>query len=135
MVEFAVLIGLLMLVVFGALSLGIILGRQHRLDEAAAEGARAALISASRDDAPDDVRATAVSRIQDQLDDTRACTTGSAVSCTVTVGACRNGAPDDECVTVAVAHDRAVQPLVGRLPLVDHLMPSVLDASSTVRYR
>jgi len=131
-VEFALVAPLLVLLLFGIISYGVMLTFRQSLSQAAAEGARAAAVALA---APSDVRhdgavAQAARAVADALGDGYNCRDGELVDDGVPVGGCVILAPDtctaDSCrYRVELTYDYADHPLVPRFPLVP--MPAVLS--------
>lgn len=126
LVEFAVVIGVLIYLILGVVSFGVLLGVRHGLDEAAGEAARAAAISWDDPGTASDERiATAeVSLASSGVD----CAPGP-VTCDVRIEPCAGDARD--CVTVALVHDRDVDAIVGRIPVLEAVLPDTIEASAT----
>jgi hypothetical protein len=127
LVEFAVVIGVLIYVILGVVSLGVLLAVRHGLDEAAGEAARAAAIS--WDDpatvgVDERVETAEVSLASSGVD----CAPGP-VTCDVRIEPCTGDARD--CVTVALVHDRDVDSIVGRIPVLEAVLPDTIEASAT----
>ncbi len=128
LIEFSVVIGVLLYIILGAVSFGILLARVHQLNEAAGESARTAALA--WDDpltAEDDRIATAQASLENSGVD---CSADSAVDCSVTVQPCA-AQPTSSCATVSLTHDRAKDPLVGRIPVLEYVLPDELHAEAT----
>jgi hypothetical protein len=127
LIEFTVVIGLLLYLILGAVSFGVILATSHQLNEAAGESARAAALAWNDPmTGADERRATALVSLENNGIE---CGPGK-VSCEVTIDPCI-GQPAASCVTVEVVHDRAVDPLVGRIPILEGVLPDTLTANAT----
>ncbi len=134
MVEFAVVVGPLLALILGSVAFGVLLATRHSLDEAAGEAARAAAVSW------DDPGTAVDERVEVAMDALESSSTvgnrcaspaTSGLTCTVSVSSC-SGDPSLSCLTVALVHDRSVDPIVGRLPLIEAVLPSRLTARATV---
>lgn len=128
MVEFALVIGLLLYLILGAVSFGVLLATSHGMNEAVGEAARAAALAGATPGNTERVAAGEASLESSGYD--CAVYAGNAVECTVTVDGCL-GDPGNECVTVELVHDRDVRSLVGHLPLIESVLPDELKASAT----
>lgn len=129
LVEFSVVVGLLLYLILGAVSFGILLAATHQLNEAAGESARTAALAWDDPATTDDDRiGTAVASLEASGVD---CSASSGVRCTVTIGPC-DGQPTADCATVALVHDRTIDPMVGRIPLLESVLPDELRAQATV---
>ena len=138
-VEFALVLPLLVLLLFGIISYGVMLSFRQSLSQAAAEGARAAAVTFVAADKQDEAVA-AVDSALDSFDLTCAAPDllkgGSDVgACTVTApGACTPAAAAGvECVTVTLTFDYRDHPIVPSFPGVGYLMPRELSYSAQAR--
>jgi len=137
-VEFALVVPLLLLLLFGIISYGVMLSFRQTLSQAAAEGARAAAVTFVKADK----QTAGYSAIQGALDSFgTTCTSGvlrkgstSVGTCTVTApGPCTPVAVGVECVTVTLSYDYRDHPIVPSFPGVGYVMPSVLTYSAQAR--
>jgi hypothetical protein len=129
LVEFTAVIGLLLFLVLGTVSFGVLLATTHQLNEAAGESARTAALAWDDPGTGTDERIdTAMASLESSGVD---CGPPGAVTCSVTVAAC-DGEPSASCATVSLTHDRAIDPLVGRIPLLEGVLPDELHAEATV---
>lgn len=126
LVEFAVVVGLLLYLILGVVSFGVLLAVRHGLDEAAGEAARAAAISWDDPSTTEDERieTAEVSLASSGVD----CAPGP-VTCDVRIEPCTGDARD--CVTVALTHDRTIDAIVGRIPVLEAVLPDTIEASAT----
>ena len=132
LLEFALVIGPLLFLVLGALSLGILLATRHAMDEAAGEAARAGALAW---DDPGTVGAD--ERVEAALDALAAqgtigdrCTEDPALDCDVEVVVCPDE-PTLQCLDLTLTLDRSVDPVVGQLPLVESVLPDRLVSHAT----
>ncbi|GAB2450121.1 hypothetical protein GCM10027062_34170 [Nocardioides hungaricus] len=135
-VEFALVVPLLLLILFGIISYGLMLSLRQGLSQAAAEGARAAavtLVDAQKN-------AAAVAAIDDALPYGVTCEGGSLVRDGNAVGACTVSAPtrcedegDAECVTVALSYAYGENPIVPSLPGLGLVLPDELGYTAVAR--
>jgi Flp pilus assembly protein TadG len=105
-VEFALVVPLLMIVLFGIISYGFLLSTRQGVSQAAAEGARAAAVTPGNDDAK---KSAAWAAVADALDanGVTGCTSGALVpagkgTCNVTIAACDPPAASPRCAKVEV---------------------------------
>lgn len=126
-IEMALVSSLLLYLVLGGLSLGVLLGRAHTLRSAAGEAARAAATTDDDPDTPTDERvARALASIGAQPG---IGTCGGALTCSVAVEPC-GAEPAAPCLHVHLAHDRAADPIVAPLPLLENVLPPSLTADA-----
>ncbi|MBM7519577.1 TadE/TadG family type IV pilus assembly protein [Nocardioides nitrophenolicus] len=132
-VEFALIVPVLVLLVFGIVSYGMMLSFRQTLSQAATEGARAAAVqldpsqrTSSAEEAIDDALATlSVGGTTLSCDNPHVtCQIGAAVSC---------GTGTAQCVTVTVTYPYRDHPVIPSVPLVDRTLPESLSYSATVR--
>ncbi len=138
-VEFALVVPLLVLLLFGIISYGVMLSFRQSLSQAAAEGARAAAVTFVEDDKQDE----AIDAVDGALDSFGiACAAGNLLkdgsdvgSCTVSLpGACTPAAAVGvECVTVTLSFDYRENPIVPSFPGVGYVMPDKLTYSAQAR--
>lgn len=138
-VEFALVVPLLVLLLFGIISYGVMLSFRQSLSQAAAEGARAAAVTFVADDKQDE----AVGAVDGALDSFGiSCAAGNLLkdgadvgSCTVSLpGACTPAAATGvECVTVTLTFDYRDNPIVPSFPGVGYVMPDQLTYSAQAR--
>ncbi len=133
MVEFAFVGVLLVLLLTGLISFGLILSFKQNLTQAAAEGARAGATALSADVLTEAESATA--QAVASFDQT--CNV-DGLTCTWQVGDCGEPLPDavddpavDDCITVEVTYDYDAFPLLPEFPILAAMYPDTLSASST----
>lgn len=133
LVEFSLVFGLLMLLLTGIVSYGLILGYRQTLMQAANDGARAAAIAGGSTDGPGDRRVTAAIR---SLDETlaaygRRCVNGAVhegLRCEVTISACGIG---QECITIDLHHDNQAVPIGIDIVPLKQLTPAAISVQAT----
>ena len=151
LVEFSLVVSLLMLLLFGLITFGVLLAVRQTVTQAAAEGARAsvpmryAATDLDSPDAPPLVAARAqVARSvswlgrtcdeSDADDDGLAC---NAVMHDCDVAAAAYTGPNDpdrpDCVTVSVAVDQDRHPIVPPVPLIANFVPDRLSSTAVVQ--
>lgn len=139
-VEFALVVPLLVLLLFGIISYGVMLSFRQTLSQAATEGARAAAVTFLSDDKRDE----ATSAVDGALEGFGlTCTpAGGLVRGAVTVGRCEISDPGTctpaaaagvECVTVRLVYDYADNALVPSFPGVGVVLPDTLTYSAQAR--
>lgn len=104
--EFALVVPLLMIVLFGIISYGFLLSTRQGVSQAAAEGARAAAVTPGDDNAKKSAAWAAVGDAFDASGVT-GCSNGSLVpagkgTCAVTIAPCNPPAASPRCATVEV---------------------------------
>jgi Flp pilus assembly protein TadG len=136
-VEFALVVPFLLLLVFGIISYGYMLSFRQAVSQGAAEGARAAAVSAADDDV--DKLAAARDALNDTLD-TYGVTCDASGNllhggvdvgdCAVTIAACANDATE-QCASLTVDYLYDDHPLLPDFPLVP--LPDHLDYTAVAR--
>lgn len=136
-VEFALIMPLLLILVFGIISYGYMLSFRQAISQGAAEGARAAAVAQN----PANQSTDAVAALNEALDSYGvACAgpsgpltrNGSTVgTCGVVVAPCENDASVD-CAKVSVNYDYDAHPLLP-VPLVGLALPDNLTYSAVAR--
>lgn len=147
LVEFAFVGGLLMLLVFGIINLGLILSFKQDMTRAAAEGARAGAVAL-----PSTVVGDNDPRRLAAVDGTNQAVAGfdrqcgvDGLTCIVSIHDCDDPVPDTngyhsstgnsqpDCVTVELLYDHADHPLIVPVPLVSAFLPDEIRAQSVAR--
>lgn len=151
--EFALVAVLLLTLVFGIISFGLVLSFKQDMTRAAAEGARAAAVAlpSTTTGASDSRRLAAVDATNEAVSElNRTCNSGDGMTCVVQIHDCDvTPAPNDhspvpdtngyagnaepDCVTVRLVYDHAGHPLTASLPMIKPFLPETLRASSVVR--
>jgi Flp pilus assembly protein TadG len=142
-VEFAFIVPLLALFIFGIITFGLILSFKQDVTRAAAEGGRAGAV-APRGQALD--RAVEeTERAVEGFD--QQCNAGTGMACFINTHDCAVEVPSrtatgsvsglgtdpDTCVTVELIYDYDNYPLLAKLPIVSGFLPNELRASSVSR--
>jgi Flp pilus assembly protein TadG len=135
LIEFSFVAILLLTLVFGIITFGMLLSFKQDLTRAAAEGARAGAVAVPGTE--DSAKGAAELATKDAVDGAgKACTTtdgvdsdGDGLACHVTFGACQEAAGDN-CVTVELTYDQKGKPLLGPVPLVSALLPDTVTSRS-----
>lgn len=146
LVEFAIVVTLLVTLLFGIISFGVMLAAKQTLTQSASEGARAALTpNYDQDTDRPAARAAALAQAQnatawlkktcDQGDadgDGLGCDVPMPTHCdkSADVGGSGHGAPD--CVTVTVTYFYAAHPIVPSVALIGSVLPDTLHSTAVV---
>jgi Flp pilus assembly protein TadG len=125
LVEFALAATVFLMLVYGAISYGVMFWVKSTITHAAAEGARAAIRST---DAVAGAKASAEAVLDSSMPTGKA---AYAKPVTPTTAACTYNAAAT-CITVTVTYPYAAQPVVPTLPLLSFL-PSQLRSTSIVQ--
>jgi Flp pilus assembly protein TadG len=135
-VEFALIMPILLLLVFGIISYGYMLSFRQAISQAAAEGARAAAVAQrDADQVPDAVAAMneALDSYGVTCDDGTLNRDGGAVgTCAVAVATCAGEAASVQCVTVTIDYAYDDNPLLP-VPGVGIVLPDNLRYSAVAR--
>jgi Flp pilus assembly protein TadG len=140
MVEFAFVVVLLIALLYGILSYGLILAAQSTITQAAADGARAGIVAASSGGLtgpPCTTSACTVSEAQAAKDvgwmSKGTCgTTATTITCVSTEQPCTSN-PNNECLTVTVNYNYNASPLFPELPGMGVITPSTISSSNTLQ--
>lgn len=147
LVEFTLVSILLLTLVFGIISFGLILSFKQDMTRAAAEGARAGAVAvpvgaqtpaqAAREAAHKAVKEAVIEFgggfAASNPDAAGKGCQRAGMSCPVpTVAPCA-AEPAVQCVTVTVEYDYDTHPLFGRVPLIEQAMPNRVAATSVAR--
>ncbi len=127
-VEFALVVPLLLLLVFGIISYGYMLSFRQAMSQGAAEGARSAAVWASAYAASQDTqRKSAATTSVDEALKSYGVTCASGATCTTAIAACGTA----KCVTVTVSYPYGTNPLTPKIPLVP--LPASLSYTASAR--
>jgi Flp pilus assembly protein TadG len=125
-VEFAILVPLLLLLIFGIISYGVMLAFRQSLSQAASEAARAAVGAPSAQ-----VNAVAQSAVKGALDTYgKSCSAG--VACTISTPAPCAGDSSHNCVQVTVTYPYRGNPIVPTVPGLGFTLPATLSFTSSI---
>lgn len=125
-VEFALVVGLFVFVLYGLISFGMILATKQRVTNAAAEGARAAVGQTNAADAKN----AAVARVLAAGLPAGSYSIGPGAG-EPTVGACGS----NQCITVTVTYNLAGNPVVPPAPGLGLVTPNTISSTAVVQYR
>lgn len=139
MVEFAFVVVLLIALLYGIVSYGLILSAQSTVTQAAADGARAGIVASAT------AKATAEAQAANDLSwmDQGQCyqpdaspvpvgTTASTLSCVATTGNCPSN-PSNQCLTVTVTYKYGQSPLFPELPGMGVITPSTISSTDVLQ--
>jgi Flp pilus assembly protein TadG len=139
-VEFALILPILVLLVFGIIAFGYMLSFRQALSQAAAEGGRAAAVQPAGT-ADGDRLTAARAAINDALDSYGVeCTSGGGLThsggatgtCTIAIGACTTGPTGAECAKVTLNYPYSSNALIPGLG-INAILPDNLEYSTEVR--
>jgi Flp pilus assembly protein TadG len=129
MVEFAFVVVLLIALLYGIISYGLILAAQATITQAAADAARAGIVASS----------TAISTAEAQagtdvgwMDKGTCGTASTTITCVASEAPCPSNA-NNECLTVTVTYNYNSNPLFPELPGLGVITPSTLSSSNTLQ--
>jgi Flp pilus assembly protein TadG len=141
MVEFAFVVVLLIALLYGIISYGLILAAQSTITQAAADGARAGIVASST--APATAEAQACTDVGWMNKSCAAPSSGSNTVCpsavagsAITASACEEACPsnaNNECLTVKVIYNYNSYPLFPELPGMGVITPSTITSSNTLQ--
>jgi len=120
MVEFALVAGLFVFIIYGLVAFGMILATKQRVTNAAAEGARAAVGQTNSADAV----SAATARVQAALG------MPGAYTPLYSTAACGS----NQCITVTITYDLAANPVVPPAPGLGLVTPSSISSTAVVQY-
>ena len=132
--EFALVAPLLMFLIYGAVSYGIVLSVKHVMTEAAAEGARAA-IGAQIIPGTDADQNAAYVRVASARANGSLGVYKTWAQITPAVGTCPDAAPNQVsavCITVTVTYPYSTHPIIPNAPGLGLVMPATLATSFSV---
>jgi Flp pilus assembly protein TadG len=140
MVEFAFVVVLLIALLYGIISYGLILAAQATITQAAADGARAGIVASSPGGStgpPCTTSACTVSEAQAGTDvgwmSKGTCGTSSTtITCVSTEQPCTSN-QNNQCLTVTVTYNYNASPLFPELPGMGVITPSTISSSNTLQ--
>jgi Flp pilus assembly protein TadG len=142
LIEFALVIVLLITLLYGIITYGLILGAQSTITQAAADGARSGIVSSSTAVATAEAQAcTDVGWMNKTCGapatyDTSACTFSPNPADAITAFACTENCPSnqiDTCLTVTVSYNYSSTPLFPELPGLGVITPSTISSTNVVQ--
>lgn len=120
-VEFALVVGLFIFVLYGLISFGMILATKQRITNAAAEGARAAVGQTTESAAVSAATARVLA----------AGLPAGAYTPTYSTAPCGS----NQCITVTVTYNLAGNPVVPPAPGLGLVTPNTISSTAVVQYR
>jgi hypothetical protein len=134
LVEFAFVMVLLFMLVYGIIAFGLLLSFKQNLVQSAAEGARAGAVAPNptpKEVKPRDYANAAITKSLSAYD--RSC--AAPLTCNVTFADCpiTGVSPSPRCITVEIVFDYAHDPFLPDLPLISAFLPDTIRASSTAQ--
>ena len=142
MVEFAFVVVLLIALLYGIISYGLILAAQATITQAAADGARAGIVSSTTAVATAEAQAcTDIGWMSKTCGapatyNTSNCTFSPNPADAITVFACQMACPSNvsnQCLTVTVSYNYNSNPLFPELPGLGVITPSTLTSINTLQ--
>jgi Flp pilus assembly protein TadG len=129
MVEFAFVVVLLIALLYGIISYGLILSAQSTITQAAADGARAGIVASTT--------AVATAEAQAGTDlgwmNKGACgTSGTTITCVANKAPCPSNV-NNQCLTVTVTYNYSTSPLFPELPGMGVIMPSTISSTDVLQ--
>jgi Flp pilus assembly protein TadG len=118
--EFSLVVLLFVSFLYALVAFGVILAKKQEITNAAADGARSAVGSATP-------MATAQARVEQALG-----APGTKYTATYLTGACAGGGGN--CITVTIDWNYAANPVVPNPPLFGKVTPDTLSAKAVVQY-
>ena len=128
MVEFALVVVLLIALLYGIISYGLILAAQSTITQAAADGARAGIVATNAISTAETQAATDVG----WMDKGTCGTASTTITCVATEAACPSNA-NNQCLTVKVTYNYNSSPLFPELPGMGVITPSTISSSNTLQ--
>lgn len=132
MVEFALIVPLVLLFLFGIITFGLILSFKQGITQAAAEGARAAAVVPFAE-----AKQTAEDATESGVGGFGKTCNQDSLTCTVETYDCADPtkAADGfgDCVRVEVTYDYKAKPLIAPLPFIGAAVPDTLSSTSVAR--
>jgi Flp pilus assembly protein TadG len=131
MVEFAFVVVLLIALLYGIISYGLVLAAQSTITQAAADGARAGIVS------PTGAGAATAAQNQASVDigwmNKGACGPSTTIiTCVATSEPCPSSATNT-CLSVTVTYNYATSPLFPELPGFGVIMPSSISSTNVLQ--
>jgi Flp pilus assembly protein TadG len=129
MVEFAFVVVLLIALLYGIISYGLILSAQSTITQAAADGARAGIVAST----------TAVATAQAQagtdvgwMNKGSCGTSATIITCVASKAPCPSNV-NNQCLTVTVTYNYSSSPLFPELPGMGVIMPSTISSTDVLQ--
>ena len=120
-VEFALVVGLFVFILYGLVAFGMVLATKQRVTNAAAEGARAAVGSATAADAVTAATARVLA----------AGLPAGAYTPSYTTAPCGS----NECITVTITYNLDTHPVIPPAPGLGLVMPNQMSSTAVVQFK
>lgn len=136
MVEFAFVVVLLIALLYGIISYGLILSAQATVTQAAADGARAGLVQASNAVTAADAQAASDLGWLNKGTCGTSSTSTNVLTCVASQGACASNVTtgaSNQCLTVTVTYNYNQSPLFPELPGMGVIVPSTISSTNVVQ--
>jgi Flp pilus assembly protein TadG len=139
MVEFAIVVVLLITLLYGIVTYGLILAAQSTVTQAAADAARAGVVTTTPASTAEAQAATDVGWMNKGTcyqPDVPAGTSGAAISCTAVKESCPSNIATGanlQCLKVTVSYNYNSNPLFPELPGLNIIMPSVISSTNVLQ--
>ena len=130
LVEFALVVGLFVFILYGLISFGMILAQKQKITNASAEAARSAVGETTDANAI----AVATARVTKLLGAPGSYKIGPDPAGKPTVAACTPPAVGS-CITVTITYDYQNHPIVPPAPIIDHVLPKTFASTAVVQYK
>ncbi len=138
MVEFAFVVVLLVMLLYGIITYGLILAAQATVTQAAADGARAGIVANSTTATCSQSTVAAVCAAEAQAGSDvgwmgkGSCPTSSIITCTAVPEACPSNA-NNTCLKVTVSCNYATSPLFPEMPGLGVITPSTISSTNVLQ--
>jgi Flp pilus assembly protein TadG len=135
LIEFAIVVVLLITLLYGIVTYGLILAAQSTVTQAAADAARSGIITSTQVSTAEAQAATDVGWMNKGTcyqPDVPAGTSGAAISCTASKITCPSNV-NQQCLKVTVSYNYASNPLFPELPGLSIITPSVISSTNVLQ--
>jgi Flp pilus assembly protein TadG len=141
MVEFAIVIVLLIMILYGIISYGLILAAQSTITQAAADAARSGIVTTTPVATAEAQACTDIGWMDKTCGapvtyDSTACTFSPNPADTITAFACQKACPSNinaQCLKVAISYNYSANPLFPELPGLGVITPSTLSSTNVLQ--
>ncbi len=138
MVEFAFVVVLLIMLLYGIITYGLILAAQATVTQAAADGARAGIVANSTTPTCTQSTIGAVCAAETEAGSDvgwmgkGTCPSSTIITCTATQEACPSNL-NNTCLKVTVSYDYASSPLFPEMPGLGVITPSTISSTDVLQ--
>ena len=142
LIEFALVVVLLMMLLYGIITYGVILAAQATVTQAAADAARAGIVTTASN-APTVAEAQACTDVGWMNKGCAAPNSGSPTTCpsptssAITASACEEPCPSNTtntCLKVTVTYDYGASPILPELPGLGVITPSTISSTNVLQF-